>query len=105
MVGKPPRVPTAGDPAGYGERWGRVRWRRQGYGNRGRGCADPGRDGDVELHESGYWDVRLCTGVGDSGGAGASVGVEGADGVGTGSGGGVGSGCGDSDSGGSIGGN
>ena len=79
---------------------------QQGYGNRGKGCADPGRDGDVELHKGGYWDVGLCTGVGGSGGAGGSVGVGGADGVGSGSGGGggVGSGGGDSDSGGSIGG-
>ena len=28
MAGGPPRVPTAGDPAGYGERWGWVLWRR-----------------------------------------------------------------------------
>ena len=30
MVGEPPRVPTAEDPAGCGERWGRVQWRRTG---------------------------------------------------------------------------
>ena len=73
----------------------------QGYGNEGGGCADPGWDGDVELHKGGYWDVGLCTGVGGSDGVGGSVGVGGTDGVGSGSGGSGGS---NSDSGGSIGG-
>ena len=47
---------------------------------------EPEWDGNVELHEGGYWRVGLCAGVGGSGGGG--VGVDGADGVG--SGGGVG---------------
>ena len=55
----------------------------------------------VKLHESGYWDVGFCTGVGGSVVIGSSVGVDGADGVG--SVGGVGSGYGNSDSAGSIG--
>ena len=66
------------------------------YGNRVGGCIEPGGDGDVEVHEAGYWDVGLCTGVGSSGAFGSSVGVDGADGVR--SGGGVGGGCGNSDS-------
>ena len=40
---------------------------------------EPGWDGDVELHEGGYWSVGLCAGVGGSGGF--SVDVNGADGV------------------------
>ena len=44
----------------------------------------PERDGDVELHEGGYWDVGLCTDAGGSGGVGSSVGVDGTDGVGSG---------------------
>ena len=57
--------------------------------------------GGVKLHESGYWDVGFCTGVGGSVVIGSSVGVDGADGVV--SVGGVGSGYGNSDSAGSIG--
>ena len=64
-----------------------------GYGNRGRGCADPGQNGDVELHKGGYWDVSLCTGVGGSCGVGGSVGVGGTDGVGSSSGGSDGGDC------------
>ena len=60
---------------------------------------EPGRDGNVELHEGKYLDAGLCT-VGGSGGVGVSV-VDGTDGKG--SGGGVGSGCGNSDDAGSIG--
>ena len=45
---------------------------------------EPRRDGDVELHESGYWDVSFCTGIGGSGGFGGTVGVDGADSVGSG---------------------
>ena len=51
---------------------------------------EPGQDGDVGLHEGGYWDVGLCFGVGGSGGVGVD-GVNGADNVGSG-------GCGDSGS-------
>lgn len=65
-----------------------------------RGGVEPGYDGDVELHEDGFWDVSLCDCVG--GGVGGSVSVDGADCGG--SGGGVGGGCGDNDSAGSIGG-
>ena len=43
---------------------------------------EPGWDGDVELHESRYWDVGLCTSVGGSGGVGSSIGEDGTDGVG-----------------------
>ena len=53
---------------------------------------EPGWDGDVELHEGGYWSVVLCAGVGGSGGV--SVDVNGAEGVYSG-GGAVGNGCGD----------
>ena len=45
---------------------------------------EPGWDGDVELHESGYWSVGLCAGVGGNVGGGVSVDVDGADGVGSG---------------------
>ena len=62
------------------------------------GAWNLGRMGNVELHEGGYWDVGLCTGVDHSGG----VGMDGADNVG--SGGGVGGGCGNSGSIGSVGG-
>ena len=62
---------------------------------------EPGRDGDIGLHQSKYWDVCLCTST-CGGGGGDSVGVDGTDGVG--SGGGVGGGCGNSDGAGSIGG-
>ena len=62
----------------------------------------PRRDGDVELHESGYWDFSFCTGIGGSGGVGGSVGLDGADDVGSGAG--VGGGCGTKGSAGSIGG-
>ena len=59
---------------------------------------EPGWDGDVKLHEGGYWSVSLRAGVGGSGGGGVGVDVDGADSMG--SGGGVGSaagdGCGDS---------
>ena len=62
----------------------------------------PGWDGDVELHEDGYWNVGLCAGVGSSGGidGGVGVDVDGADGVSSGRnvGGAVGGGCGNSDS-------
>ena len=57
-------------------------------------CVEPGWDGDVELHEGGYWSVGSCAGVGDSGGGGVGVDVDGANDVG--SGGGVGSAVGDS---------
>ena len=63
---------------------------------------EDGADGDVELHEDGYWDVSLSTGVVCSGGVGSSFVVDGTDGVG--SGGGVGGDCSDSDSAGSFGG-
>ena len=44
---------------------------------------DPGWDGDVELHEGGYWSGSLCAGVGGSGGAGGVGGdSEGGGGVG-----------------------
>ena len=63
---------------------------------------DPGWDGDVELHEGGYWSVSLCPGgVGGSGGA---AGVRCANGVVSSSGGGVGGGGGDSEGGGGVGG-
>ena len=45
-----------------------------------------GRDGDIELHVGGCWDVGLCTGVDGSGGVGGSAGVNGTDGVGSGRG-------------------
>ena len=56
---------------------------------------EPGWDGDVELHEGGYWSVSLCADVCGNGGVG--VDVNGADGVGSGGGVGsaVGNGCGD----------
>ena len=56
---------------------------------------EPEWDGNIELHEGGYWSVGLCAGVGGSGGGG--VGVDGADGVGSGGGvgGSSGDGCGD----------
>ena len=63
---------------------------------------EPRRDGDVELHESGYWDVIFCTGIGGSGGFGGTVGVDGADSVGSGAN--VGGGCGTKSSAWSIGG-
>ena len=72
MAGEPPRVPTAGDPAGYGEM---------------------DEMGDVELHKGRYWGVSLCAGVGSSGEVGSRAGVGGADAVVSGSG-----GSGDSDS-------
>ena len=59
---------------------------------------EPRRDGDVELHEGGYWDGFLCTGVG----VGGRVGVDDIDRMCSGRG--VGSGCGNSDGIGSIGG-
>ena len=76
----------------------------QEYDDRGGGCADPVRHGDVELHKGGYWDVSLCTGVVGSSGVGSSIVEGGTGGVGSGSGRSVGSGGSDSDSGGSIGG-
>ena len=107
MVGEPPRkilLEILEILQGAGKDGGGCDGGRQGYGNRARGCVDPGRDGDVELHMGGYWDAGLCTGVCGSGGVGSSVGVGGTDGVGSGCGGGVGSGDGESDSGGSTGG-
>ena len=74
----------------------------QEHSDGGEGGMEPEPDGDVELHERGYWDVGFCTGVGGSGGVGGSVAVVNIDGVGC--GGGVGSGCGDDDGAGSIGG-
>ena len=65
---------------------------------------DPGWEGDVELHEGGYWSGSLCAGVGGSGGAGGTTGVRGADSVVSGSGGGAGGGAGDSEGGGGVGG-
>ena len=65
---------------------------------------DPGWDGDVELHEGGYWSGSLCAGVGGSGGAGGTAGVRGADSVVSGSGGGAGGGGGDSEGGQGVGG-
>ena len=68
---------------------------------------DPGWDGDVELHEGGYWSGSLCAGVGGSGGsggAGGTAGVRGADSVVSGSGGGAGGVGGDSQGGGGVGG-
>ena len=56
---------------------------------------EPGWDGDVELHDSGYCDVGLWTGFGGSGGVGGSICVDGTDHVD--SDGGVGGGCFDSD--------
>ena len=48
----------------------------------GRGeCMEPGKEGDVEMHEGGYWNVGLCTGVGGSGGVGGRVGGDDANGV------------------------
>ena len=73
----------------------------QGYSDGGGGCIEPGRDGDVKLHEGECWDVGLCTGVGGSGGVGSSVGVDGTDSKGSAEG--VVSGCGNSDGAGSIG--
>ena len=103
-----PRLPTSGDLAKYGERWGRVKWRITEvwlWRWRVRGTW---ADGDVELHEDRYWDISLCTGVDGSGGVGNSFGVDGCFGVdGTdcvGSGGDVGGDCGDSDNAGSFGG-
>ena len=57
---------------------------------------EPGSDGDVELHEGGYWSVGLCAGVGGSGGGGVGVNLDGVDSVGSGGGvgGAVGDGCG-----------
>ena len=57
-----------------------------GGGSRGmvmevEGAWNLGLDGDVELHEGGYWDVSLCTGAAGSGGNGSSVGVDGTDSV------------------------
>ena len=107
MVGEPPECQPLEILQGAGKDGGRCDGGRQGYSNGGGGYADPGRDGDVELHKDGYWDVSvsLCTGVGGSGGVGGSVGVGGTGGVASGSGGSVvGGGGGDSESGGSIGG-
>ena len=47
---------------------------------------EPGWDGDVKLHEGGYWSVSLCAGVGGSGGGGVGVDVDGTDSVGSGGG-------------------
>ena len=60
---------------------------------------EPGWDGDVELHEGGYWSVGLCAGVGGSVGGGVGVDVDGADSAGSGRGVGsaVGDGCGNND--------
>ena len=71
------------DPVKCGERWGSLGW---GGGSRGmvmevEGAWNLGLDGDVELHEGGYWDVSLCTGAAGSGGNGSSVGVDGTDSV------------------------
>ena len=67
---------------------------------------DPGWDGDVELHEGGYWSGSLCAVVGGSGGAGGTAGVRGANSVvsGSGSGSGAGGGGGNSEGGGGVGG-
>ena len=68
---------------------------------------DPGWDGDVELHEGGYWNGSLCASVGGSGGSGGADGAAGvrvADSVVSGSGGGAGSVGGDSEGGGGVGG-
>ena len=65
---------------------------------------DRGWDGDVELHEGGYWSGSLCAGVGGSGGAGGTAGVRGADSVVSGSDGGAGGGSGDSEGRGGVGG-
>ena len=68
---------------------------------------DPGWDGDVDLHEGGYWSGSLCAGVGGSGGsggAGGTAGVRGADSVVSGSGSGAGGVGGDSEGGGGVGG-
>ena len=65
---------------------------------------DPGWDGDVELHEGGYWSGSLCAGVGGSGGAGGTADARGAGSVVSGSGGGAGGGGGDSEGGGGVGG-
>ena len=67
---------------------------------------DPGWDGDVELHEGGYWSGSLCAGVGGSGGrgAGGAAGVRVAESVVSGSGGGAGGVGGDSKGGGGVGG-
>ena len=65
---------------------------------------DPGWDGDVELHEGGYWSGSLCAGVGGSVGAGGTAGARGADSVVSGSGGGAGSSGGNSEGGGGVGG-
>ena len=60
-------------------------------------CVEPGWDGDVELHEGGYWSVDSCAGVGGRGGGGVGVDEDGANSVGSGGGvgGAVGDGCGD----------
>ena len=47
---EPPRVPTTGDPAKCGERWGRVTWKMTGVWLWR--WVEPGWDG--ELHEEGY---------------------------------------------------
>ena len=65
---------------------------------------DPGWDGDVELHEGGYWSGSLCAVVGGSGGAGGTAGVRGANSVVSGSGSGAGGGGGNSKGGGGVGG-
>ena len=62
-------------------------------------CVKPGQDGDIELDESGYWNVGLSTGVGGSCGVGGKVGVDSTDCVGNVC---VGDGCGNSDNAGSI---
>ena len=104
MVGEPPRAPTAGYPAGCGKDGAGCDGGWQEDGNRCRGCVDPERDGDVELHKGGYWGVSLCAGVGSSGGIGGSAGVGGTDGVFSGSCGCVGSGGDGSDREGGVGG-
>ena len=62
MVGEPPESQLLEILQGAGKDGGECDGGSQGYGNRGGGCADPGRNGDVELHEGGYWDVGLCIG-------------------------------------------
>ena len=62
--GSPPESQPLEILQGTGKDGGGCDGGQQGYGNTGGGCADPGRDGDVELHKGGYWDVGLCTGVG-----------------------------------------
>ena len=84
MAGEPTRVTTAGDSAKCRERWGRIIWRMKGQCNGGGRCVESGRDEDVELHDGGYCDVGLYTGVGGRGGVGDSVGMDGTERVGRG---------------------